>query len=103
MDCWRVLQVMYQKILDAQYFSYIHDPLAVVEALLQPAVSLLPSHIQSVYIQAVLKIFGAAVSNGVTMTKVRQPLYWRNSIQYIASPEEESQTVPTMRVDNAKK
>lgn len=44
--------------------SLVDDKLGVVESLLQPRVVHLPAHIQSVYMQSVLKMFGQAASGG---------------------------------------
>jgi hypothetical protein len=51
------------------FISYITDPLAVLDALLQPLASNLPAHIQGIYIQATLKIFALSVAAGTPTKK----------------------------------
>jgi hypothetical protein len=42
--------------------SYIEDPKSVIECLMHSRAVTLPSHIQAVYMQAVLKIFSQILS-----------------------------------------
>ena len=38
-------------------FSHLKDPQAALEAMLKPKITLLPGHIQSVYVQNILKLY----------------------------------------------
>ncbi|GAM17153.1 hypothetical protein SAMD00019534_003280 [Acytostelium subglobosum LB1] len=46
-----------------EFANYVNEPLASLEAFLQPRVSVLPAHIQSVYMQNTLKIFAHAIAS----------------------------------------
>eukprot|EP01027_Heterolobosea_sp_BB2_P010522 GEZU01015435.1.p1 GENE.GEZU01015435.1~~GEZU01015435.1.p1 ORF type:complete len:639 (-),score=149.75 GEZU01015435.1:1263-3179(-) len=43
-----------------EFVRYVEDPLSVLDSLLQPRIEKLPSRIQSVYVQAVLKVYACA-------------------------------------------
>jgi hypothetical protein len=49
--------------ISLKFPSFISDNVSVIESLLQPKAAQLPSHVQSVYMQSILKIFSAIVSS----------------------------------------
>ncbi|EFA74932.1 delta adaptin [Heterostelium album PN500] len=46
-----------------EFSGYLNQPLQSLEAFLQPRVSILPAHIQSVYMQNILKVFAHACAS----------------------------------------
>jgi len=54
--------------------DHVKDYPAVLESLLVPAIANLPAHIQAVYMQSVVKIFGAMVSDGSAAPAVQSLL-----------------------------
>eukprot|EP01133_Synstelium_polycarpum_P014590 gene14590-17251_t len=57
-----------------EFASYINQPAESLEAFLQPRVSVLPAHIQSVYMQNSLKVFAhaCAIATGQEMPEIEE-------------------------------
>ena len=44
------------------YFRHLTDPRSVLEAMLKPKITVLPGHIQSVYVQNTIKLYANIIS-----------------------------------------
>ncbi|KAG0457977.1 hypothetical protein HPP92_023134 [Vanilla planifolia] len=53
--------------ISGEYIKFSKNPLEILEALLQPRISLLPSHVRAVYIQAVFKVMGFCIISYVNV------------------------------------
>eukprot|EP01119_Soliformovum_irregulare_P006547 TRINITY_DN1867_c0_g1_i1.p1 TRINITY_DN1867_c0_g1~~TRINITY_DN1867_c0_g1_i1.p1 ORF type:complete len:1143 (+),score=392.91 TRINITY_DN1867_c0_g1_i1:240-3431(+) len=78
--------------------EHIKDHLAALESLLVPSAATLPAHIQGVYMQAVVKIFGVLVGDGSAAPVVQNLLDPTESVASSSKPVDQGKANAAIKI-----